>query len=236
MKPAVLCSRLGLLLISVLCASAFAHAEDVARRPFSEEEKKKLVAGDLVTRPTEERRGDLRLLGGAAWQVINAPPDAVFRALLDTAHYHKLLPTVSRATLVTEAPTQRRVTLEHKKGPLGIAYRIALTIDAPKRDITFKLNDRLESGMRAAWGFLAVTPYGNKSLLSYGIMADPGEGLIVGLVRSTIHGWMMRVPRQIRWHVESSEGRARYGYSSGLVRSCTGVRQLDGGQAQQCAP
>ncbi|MDB4972827.1 MAG: hypothetical protein JWN48_1168 [Myxococcaceae bacterium] len=199
-------------LLACLLISASGLAEDVARKPFSAEERKRLVAGQLVTRPVSERRGDLRLIGGSAWQIIKAPPDAVFRALLDTNSYPKLLPTVSSASLVSEALTQRRVKLEHKRGPLGISYRLALTIDAARRDINFKLNDKLDSGMRAAWGYFAVTPYGeSQSLLSYGIMADPGDGLIVGIVRGVIHEWMLKVPAQVRRHVESARGRQLYG-------------------------
>ncbi|MDB4985249.1 MAG: hypothetical protein JWN04_427 [Myxococcaceae bacterium] len=229
---------LGLALLACSFVSTLSLAEDATRKPFSEDEKKRLVAGQLVTRPVSERRGDLRLIGGSSWQVIKAPPEVVLRALLDTKSYDKLLPTVTGASLVTEAPTMRRVRVEHKRGPLGIAYRLALTIDAQRHDINFKLNDRLDSGMRAAWGYLTATPYGqNQTLLSYGVMADPGDGLIVGIVRGVIHEWMLKVPAQVRRHVESKQGRALYG--SGLLRSCgsgSGSRNLDGGQAQQCAP
>jgi len=194
--------------------TSMAQADDVARKPFSEDERKRLVAGQLVTRPVEERRGDLRLIGGSSWQVIKAPPDVVFRALLDTPRYDKLLPTVTGSSLVSEAATLRRVRLEHKKGPLGISYRLALTIDAANRDIGFKLNDRLDSGMRAAWGYFHVSAYGtDQTLLSYGVMADPGDGLIVGIVRSVIHDWMLKVPQQVRRFVESAHGRALYGSS-----------------------
>jgi hypothetical protein len=200
----------------VLCLAAcalasVAHAEDL-KRAFSSDEKAKLASGQLVARRTSEERSGLRLIGGASWQLIKAKPDVVFQALLDTPRYDRMLPTVSRASLVSEQPTLRRVKLEHKKGPIGIAYRIALSIDAGHRDITFKLNDRLESGMRAAWGYLTVTPYGHdKSLLSYGVMADPGDGLLVGLVRSVIQDWLLRVPEQVKKHIESASGRALYG-------------------------
>jgi len=217
-------------------ALALAHvgvqAQGVARKPFSDDEKKRLAAGELVTRPTSEERGQLRLFGGTSWQVIDAAPDAVFRALLDTPRYPFVLPTVSRAQLVSEQRTLRRVTIEHKKGPLGIAYRVALTIDHAKRDITFKLNDALDSGMRAAWGFATVHPHGHgKSLMAWGLMADPGEGLIVALVRGIMHDWMLKVPWQTKRFVESEQGRKLYGLS--VAARCG---QADAGQLQKCAP
>lgn len=199
----------GMALTIASVAPAF--AQEVARKPFTPDEKARLTAGKLVTRPVTEKRGDLRLIGGASWQIINAPADIVFRALLDTKNYPHSLPTVSAASVVSDNKTMRRVRFEHKKGPLGIAYRLALTVDPQRRDVTFKLNDKLESGMRAVWGFMAATPYGaNQTLLSYGVMADPGEGLIVGIVRGVIHEWMLRVPSQVKKHVESPYGRRLY--------------------------
>jgi hypothetical protein len=200
------------ILLALLCLLAVdvANADDV-KRPFSEAEKKQLAAGQLVTRRVQEDKNGLRLIGGSSWQLIEASPDAVFRALLDTERYDKFLPTVSRAQLVSQAPTLRRVKLEHKKGPIGITYRLALIIDPARRDITFKLNDPLTSGIRAAWGYLTVTQWGDRSLLSYGVMADPGDGLIVGLVRSVIQDWLLRTPELTRKHIESKAGRVLYG-------------------------
>jgi hypothetical protein len=200
------------IIVALWCLIAvnLAHADDV-KRPFSEAEKKQLAAGELVTRRVEEEKNGLRLIGGSSWQLIKAPPDTVFRALLDTPRYDKMLPTVSRAQLISQAPTLRRVKIEHKKGPLGISYRMALMLDPARRDITFKLNDPLQSGIRAAWGYLTISAWGDSSLISYGVMADPGDGLIVGLVRSVIQDWLLRVPQQTKKHIESPAGRALYG-------------------------
>jgi hypothetical protein len=41
-------------------------------------------------------------------------------------------------------------------------------------------------------------------------MADPGDGIVITLARSAVHEWMLRVPRQVKFFVESREGRARY--------------------------
>jgi hypothetical protein len=41
-------------------------------------------------------------------------------------------------------------------------------------------------------------------------MADPGDGILVGLLRGVVQEWMLQVPRQVKKFVESHEGRARY--------------------------
>lgn len=230
--------RLALFCLFATClqiAPAPLRAE--ARKPFSEEERKRLANGELVVRKVEERRATARLIGGSSWQVVKAPPDSVFRALLDTRHYDRSLPTVSGAELVSEHDDFRRVVIEHKKGPLGIRYRMALRVDRGRRDIGFRLNDPLDSGLRAAWGFLTVHPHGSgQSLLAYGVMADPGDGLIVGLARGVIHEWLMRVPEQVRKFVESAPGRVLYGSGPSALSSSRSGRELDGRKLEQRAP
>jgi ribosome-associated toxin RatA of RatAB toxin-antitoxin module len=242
---------LGCCLFALVCVDSIGAAEDVARKPFSADEKARLVAGKLVTRSVTEQRTGLRLMGGSSWQVIKAPPGLVFRVLLDTKNYPHSLPTVSRASLVSDTGTTRRVRLEHRKGPVGMAYRLALTIDYERRHVNFKLNDRLESGMRAAWGYLVVTPHGpDQTLLSYGVMMDPGDSLLVSLVRGRIHEWTLKVPAQMKKFIESPYGRRLYplpaatpaaprdrvGQAAASSLADGGCWLADGGQTQKCAP
>ncbi len=179
--------------------------------PLSTEELVKLSSGKLVTRPTVEQRGDLNLLGGSSWQVIDRPIEAVWQAVLDTSHYKKMIPAVSNAHTVVNQDDYRVVHMEHKAGPIGTSYNLSLRIYAERRDVTFALEKSPSSGLRAAWGFITVRPYGeNRSLLSYGVMTDPGEGILVSVLRSTVHEWVLRVPEQMKRFVESHTGRALY--------------------------
>jgi carbon monoxide dehydrogenase subunit G len=244
--PARACAALGsrswwlALTMGLVLALNRAPCRADGTKPFSADEQKRLQAGKLIVRPVSERSGDLKLIGGSSWILIKAPPDVVYRALLDTKRYDKLLPTVTGAQLVSQEKDFRRVRFEHKKGLMRVAYRLGLTLVREQRLIKFKLNDRLDSGMRATWGHFGVTPYGpDKSLLSYSVMADPGHGLIVALVRGVIHEWILKAPAQIRRFIESKQGKALY--ASGLLErgaAADGCRDghVDGSQAQKCAP
>ena len=75
---------------------------------FSKEELRKLSAGELVQRPVSESRGNLRLIGGTSWQVIDAAPSVVWQALLDTGHYPRMLPQLSEAKLVRRKGAARK--------------------------------------------------------------------------------------------------------------------------------
>jgi len=195
----------------LLGMSALAVAETNVRDPLSSGELSQLAAGKLVTRPTRETRGDIRLVGGASFQVITRPCDEVWRALLDTQRYTKMIPTVSKARAVVSQADYRVVRFEHRAGPIGIEYALNLRLDAQTRDMTFALDPGAKEGPRAAWGFISLKPYGEgRTLMSYGVMADPGDGLLTTLLRGQVHEWMLRVPEQMKRFIESETGRALY--------------------------
>ncbi len=198
--------------LAVLLVTALAFAEAGPKDPLSNLELTKLAAGQLVTRPTREERGDMRLLGGASFQVISRPADEVWRALLDTQRYQKMIPTVSKAKTVVSQPDYRVVRFEHRAGPIGMAYDLNLRINADSHDVTFALDDTgAKHGPRAAWGFISLRPYSaGRTLLSYGVMADPGDGVLTAMLRGSVHEWMLRVPEQMKRFIESETARTLY--------------------------
>lgn len=177
---------------------------------FSPRELKQLARGELVKRPVTEARGELRLIGGTSWQVIDASPHVVWQALLDTRHYDRMVPQLAEAKVVRGTPDERKVWFRHAAGPLDMSYTLDMEIDEGRRDISFRIDDTRDNSIRAAWGVYNVLPYeGGKSLLVYAIRADLGEGLGRRLVSSTVHEWMLKVPWMVKRFVE---GSGRYIY------------------------
>ncbi len=204
-----LCALFALLTTCLLSAVALGRAGRDA--PFSPQELALLQSGKLVARASVEDRGTLHLMGGSSWQLIGARPEVVFRALTDTHKYTRMLPAVTNSELLREQPGSRVVRLEHKRGPVGLSYEVRAQFYPERGDVTFTLERAPAGAPRAAWGFFSVRPYGQDlTLLSYGVMADPGDGILVGLLRGVVHEWLLQVPRQVKKYVESSEGRARY--------------------------
>ncbi len=204
-------ARLLSIAFVMLSLSPFALAEVGPSDPLSQLELTKLAAGQLVTRPTREVRGDMRLLGGASFQVISRPADEVWRALLDTQRYQKMIPTVAKAQNMVNQPDYRVVRFEHRAGPIGMQYDLNLHIDESSRDVTFQLDPKVKQGPRAAWGFISLRPYtAGRTLLSYGVMADLGDGLLTSILRAAVHEWMLRVPEQMKRFLESESARKLY--------------------------
>jgi ribosome-associated toxin RatA of RatAB toxin-antitoxin module len=190
-----------------LCA---APARADANRELTAAEHAKLARGELVVRPLEQRRGSQELIGGAAWQVIEARPEVVWQALLDTSRYHRFMPRVLEARLVAEKGGLRTVFVRQGTELIDASYYMKVHVVPDKRDISFAVDESRPHDLRTAWGFYSVRPYGNgRTLLAYGIMADIGGGLLTGVLKGTIHEWMLKVPWLLKRFVEGS-GRWLY--------------------------
>ena len=168
-------------------------------------ERKQLERGELVQRAVRETRGKLDLLGGTSWQVIDAPADRVWRALLDVPRYPRMLPRVLEARVVNDVDGTRTVFVRQGAAFIDTTYHLKVQVDAAQHDMTFALDDKRPHRVRAAWGFFSVRPYGQgRTLLTFGIMADPGEGLIAAAMRGLVQDWMLKSPWMIKRFVEGS--------------------------------
>jgi hypothetical protein len=196
-----------------------AHTPAVARDAPSEltrDELRRLERGELVVRPSTERRGELRLVGGTSFQVVSASPDVVWQALLDTQYYRRMLPELQTAEVVREtargAGLTRIVGMAHGRGPALTRYFLSMQIDPRKRDIAFRLDESRPHDIRAAWGFYTARPHGaGKTLLVFGVLVDPGDGVLKTVLRPAVQEWALRVPWMVKRFVE---GSGRYIYKT----------------------
>ena len=208
--------RLGYsaVVLATLCGAMWPSFSASAgrAREFSAQERQQLQAGELVQRPASQRRGDLELTGGASWQVIDASPEVVWQALLDTQHYPRMMPRVLEARVVGSSGRGRTVFMRQgAEGWVEKRYFLKVRVDEQRRDITFTIDDQRPHDLRAAWGFYTVRPYGQgQTLLAYGVMADLGGGVLESLVRDSVQEWMLKTPWMIKRFVE---GSGRYIYS-----------------------
>lgn len=198
---------LGVAAVLLLVGSASAQQVPSQGREsggFSADERARLEAGELVTRRVARRRGQLQLIGGNAWQVVDRPVDTTWRTLCDESAYGRMLPAIEEAHVVSHAPGERVVAFRHAVGFVNARYSLRMRYDHERHDISFTLDQQRPSDLRAAWGFLSVAPFEDdegRSLVSWGVMADPGGGVLGGMVRGQIHDSMLRVPETIRQYM-----------------------------------
>lgn len=204
-------TRSFLVLLSLALSVTSVVWAGTGTRDFSEEERASLAAGDLVRRPLSERRGSLELMGGTSYQVIDAPLRVVWKALLDTQYYHRMMPRVIESRVVSIGEGKRTVFMRQGAGPFERAYYLTVQIHEDRGEISFKVDDRRPHDLRAAWGFYSVHPYdsGQKTLLAYGVMADLNVGAFAAWLRDDVHDWLLKVPWTVKRFVE---GSGRYIY------------------------
>ena len=197
---------LTLLVFAALVGLSARAANASLGAGLTHDESRRLEAGQLVVRPAERDKGSLHLLGGTSYQVIDADPVVVWKALLDTSRYHRMMPRVIEARLVSDAERERTVFMRQgAEGFIERRYYLKVKVDRERRDMTFMVDDRRPHDLDAAWGFYSVRPHsGGRTLLTYGVMADLGEGLLRTVVTGTVHDWMMRVPWMVKRFVEGS--------------------------------
>lgn len=206
--------RYLLIVALAICVAPTALAGVRSGGAFSAHERIQLEAGELVSRPRSQRRGRLNLTGGTSFQVIDATPDVVWAALLDTSNYTHTMPRLLEARVVGSGPNTRTVFMRHgSSGLIERSYYLNIKIDAQRRDVTFAIDPSRPHDVKAAWGFYTVRSYGDgerpRTLLAYGVMADVGGGILSSLVGPVVQEWMLRTPNLIKGFVEGA-GRNLY--------------------------
>lgn len=198
--------RLTRILFALTAAGALLPAVATAQSPsstFSAEEQRQLRSGELVMRREMRQRGELRLIGGTSYQVVDAPPEEVWEAVMDTANYTEFLPKVVISRTVRERPGQRLVYIEHRQGPIAASYHVRIELMPQRRMARFRIDTSRPHSVTDGWGFFIVQPFGDdRSMVTFGIMADVGSGVVSGLVRPRVHEWMLRVPGELKKYVE----------------------------------
>lgn len=199
------------VLLAALSAWPSAAQPLSMRTPLSEAERGRLDRGSIILRRVQERRGPLTLIGGTSFQVVDLPPSAVWRALHDDAdHLRHMLPQVHDARLLRAEENIRVIHFEHRVGVVRASYAMRFQYDDSQKAVLFQLDESRPHSIRAGWGFLRVRRWGeNQTLVSYGAMVDVGEGLLSGLVRPTLHEWILKIPWTLKQYVEGA-GRSRY--------------------------
>jgi carbon monoxide dehydrogenase subunit G len=174
---------------------------------FSADEWQRLRRGELVMRPREFHEGGFRYYGGTSWQRVRASREEVWRQVLNTQNYPRFIPAVDQARLLDERGDRRLIYLRHHVSLATASYYAHVRIDRPQHTIHFQLDRSRPHDVRAGRGFIRVDRFGGDSLVTWGVRADPGGGMLGGLLGPMLQQWVLRVPWCIRGYIEPSRPR-----------------------------
>lgn len=191
-----LLSRSALVPLIVVFLGVCAVGVPSAHADFTKQEQRKLDQGKLVTRYERKALGDLKLVGGTSWLVIDATPSEVWARFRQFEQYHRFLPQCDSSKIVGRTKAGVVLRLQHSEGPINAVYHMTVTPNETIRAAQFRLSTNYDNDIREGWGFVKISAYkGGKALVSYGVMADVGTGILAGTVRPSIHEWMLKVPK-----------------------------------------
>ncbi len=192
------------LTISALLVASLALAQrPEAGAPFTPEERQRLLGGELVRRPDERREGGFSYIGGTSWIRVAAPRERVWEIINDVSLYPRLIPGVSEARVVEEHGSRRVIYVRHTYSFVSAAYSASVRAERRRWTISFELDPSRPHDVRDGRGFLTLDRYGRgETIVTWGVMADVGSGIVTGVFAPVIHDWILKVPWCVRGQLE----------------------------------
>jgi len=195
--------------LGLACAMFGLAALDVRAQEgaeFTAAERRSLRGGELVRRQSQRVEGGARLIGGTSFIRVRAPVERVFEEITDTSAYPRLIPAVVEARLVEEHGDRRVVYLRHELSLVSVGYHVDVRIDRAAHSVRFELDPTRPHDVRAGRGFLSVSRYRRTdSIVTWGVMADPGNAVLTSLFGGVIQDWILRVPWCLRGRLEPGQ-------------------------------
>lgn len=173
---------------------------------FTSRERAALRSGELVRRSVTRREGGRRYIGGTSWQRVRAPRETVWRVINDVRSYRRIIPGVAAAEVVETSGAHRTVLLRHRYAFVNASYYAQVHADHDAYTLSFRLDRSRPRDIEDGRGFITLEPYGeDETIVTWGVMADVGSGILTGVLAPVLHDWILRVPWCVRARMEPSE-------------------------------
>ncbi|MBX3269683.1 MAG: hypothetical protein KF729_05455 [Sandaracinaceae bacterium] len=205
-------ARSTLALALAASAAGLALAPAGGAQQFTRDEVRELERGEPVRRPRTQQRAGQSFVGGTAWRVIPRPIAEVWRGVEDADHLCDMLPQCVEQRVLSRADARRTLRFTHEYGPIRASYHVRVELRPDARDVSFRLDRSRPNDVRDAWGFLELAPYRgelDRTLVTWGVMADPGSRIMTGVLGGAVQASLLRVPDEMYDYL-MGPARARY--------------------------
>jgi hypothetical protein len=179
---------------------------------FSPDELARLKAGKVVRQelPSSRQGG---FYGGSGYALIDAPVDAVWKALQDWGAYTKIFPNTTETTELSRKGGRSLIKMRLGHPVVSITYHVEMSRDEEKKILSFELAMDLPHDLDGVRGYWRLFPQSNdRTLIAYVVAINAPMGLVnlagPELSARAIHA-LLGVPGYVKKWVEG-EGRSRY--------------------------
>ncbi len=169
---------------------------------FTVEERGLLLRGELVRRDLSRLEGGRMLYGGASWQRVEAPIEDVWEVAIDPAALTQLIPSLDGARVVSSHDGERLVEMHHSYGIAETRYHIVMRFDPSDHALRFQLDPSRPHDIRSGYGHMRLTRYRGGTIVEWGMLVDPGAGVVMDLFGPMLGEWLLLPPRCMRDAVE----------------------------------
>jgi ribosome-associated toxin RatA of RatAB toxin-antitoxin module len=160
----------GLLVLLVVAGWPVAASPAASPQTFSDDERRRLAAGEVVVTDALPPGASATARGGTAFAIVRASPDEVWRVITDYPGNVRYYPRVVAVEVVENTGRQVVVRYEVAAGPFSFNVYLDKFPDPQRRRIEWNLAEGRDHGMfRENSGYWQVDPRERTSLVTYAI-------------------------------------------------------------------
>jgi hypothetical protein len=185
-------------LVGLAAVAALVLAHGAARADgLSRGETDRLLRGDTVARTQLVQRGEHRYIGGVTYTIVDAGLDDLASLLDDVRSWRRFLPKTRDAQQVGSAGADPLVEIIHGSPLVRVAYTLRIRRDG--NVVRFWMDPSRPHDIDDAWGFFRAEPMPDgRTLLTYGILIDMGNGLLRDMFEDRVQELALEVPDRVR--------------------------------------
>jgi hypothetical protein len=191
-----------------VCLAPFA----AAAIDFTPKELATLKGGGVVQHELPSSRHD-GFYGGSGFAIVNAPVDAVWKAIQDWGAYTEMFPNTTETTELSRKGNRSLIRMKLGHPIVSVQYHVEMSRDEGKRVLSFQLVANLPNDLDDVRGYWRLFPQPeDRTLVAYVVAVRAPMGLVnlVGpeLEARAVTG-LLSVPGFLKEWVEG-RGRSRY--------------------------
>ena len=197
-------------IVVVIAALACTLAADITARAdgLSRGEMRRLLRGESVERAQSLSRGNRRYVGGLSYLIVDARIDGLAPILSNVDTWRRILPSTQSARRVGEMGGDTLVEVTHGSALVQATY--TMRVHREDHEVRFWMAPQRRHDIEDAWGFFRAEPMGDgRTLMTYGILVDMGDGLLRDLFEPRMRQLALDVPVLVRDVVLERQARGR---------------------------